>query len=44
MEEYFKIIFFISVGGKDLNFYVGPQAPFTNKNAFEEEKMFGKAP
>ena len=23
------------VGGKDLNFYVGPQAPFTNKNASE---------
>ena len=32
------------MGGKDLNFYVGPQAPFTNKNASEEEKMFGKAP
>ena len=31
------------VGGKDLNFYVGPQAPFTNKNASEEEKMLGKA-
>ena len=28
---------------KDLNFYVGPQAPFTNKNAAEEEKIFGKA-
>ena len=32
------------VGGKDLNFYVGPQAPFTNKNASKEEKMLGKAP
>ena len=32
------------VGGKDLNFYVGPQAPFTNKNASEGQKMFGKAP
>ena len=32
------------MGGKDLNFYVGSQAPFTNKNAFEKEKMFGKAP
>ena len=32
------------MGGKDLNFYVGPQAPFTNKNASKEEKMFGKAP
>ena len=32
------------VGGKGLNFYVGPQAPFTNKNASEEEKMLGKAP
>ena len=31
-------------GGKDLSFYVGPQAPFTNKNASEEEKMLGKAP
>ena len=32
------------MGGKDLSFYVGPQAPFTNKNASEEEKMLGKAP
>ena len=32
------------VGGKDSNFYIGPQAPFTNKNASEEEKMLGKAP
>ena len=32
------------MGGKDLNFYVGPQAPFTNKNVSEEKKMFGKAP
>ena len=32
------------VGGKDLNFYLGPQTPFTNKNASKEEKMFGKAP
>ena len=32
------------MGGKDLNFYVGPQAPFTNKNVSEEEKMFGKTP
>ena len=31
------------VGGKDLNFYIGPQAPFTNKNMSEEEKIFGKA-
>ena len=31
------------VGGKDLNFYVGPQAPITNKNTSEEEKTFGKA-
>ena len=30
--------------GKDLNFYVEPQAPFTNKNASEEEKMLEKAP
>ena len=29
--------------GKDLNFYVGPQAPITNKNTSEEEKTFGKA-
>ena len=34
----------ITVGGKDLNFYVGPQSPFTNKNVSEEEKMFRKAP
>ena len=32
------------MGGKDLNFYVGPQAPTTNKNTSEEEKTFGKAP
>ena len=32
------------VGGKDLSFCVGPQAPFINKNASEEEKMLGKAP
>ena len=31
------------MGGKDLNFYVEPQAPFTNKNASEEEKMLGNA-
>ena len=31
------------VEGKDLNFYVGPQAPITNKSTFEEEKTFGKA-
>ena len=29
-------------GGKD--FYVGPQAPITNKSTSEEEKTFGKAP
>ena len=27
-----------------MNFYVGPQAPFTNKNASEKEKMFWKGP
>ena len=32
------------VGGKDLNFYVGPQAPITNKSIFEEEKTFRNAP
>ena len=32
------------MGGKDLNFYGGPQAPTTDKNTFEEEKTFGKAP
>ena len=32
------------MGGKDLNFYVGPQAPFTNKNAFEKEKNVRKGP
>ena len=35
---------YINVGGKDLNFYVGSQAPITNKSTFEEEKTFGKAP
>ena len=29
------------MGGKDLNFYVEPQAPITNKNTSEEEKTFG---
>ena len=32
------------MGGKDLNFYVAPQAPFTNKNAFEEQKNVWKGP
>ena len=32
------------VGGKDLNFYVRPQGPITNKNKSEEEKTFGNAP
>ena len=34
----------VSMGGKDLNFNVGPQGLFTNKNASKEEKMLGKAP
>ena len=34
----------VSVRGKDLNFNVGPQGLFTNKNASKEEKMLGKAP
>ena len=34
----------VVVGGKDLNCYVGPQAPITNKSMSEEDKMFGKAP
>ena len=41
MEFYLKII---TVRGKDLNFYVGPQAPITNKSTSEEEKTFRKAP
>ena len=32
------------VGGIDLSFCVGPQAPFINKNASEEEKILGKSP
>ena len=31
------------MGGKDLSFCVGPQAPFINKSVFEEEKMLGKS-
>ena len=31
------------LGGKDLSFCVGPQTPFINKNASEEQKMLGKA-
>ena len=34
----------ICVGGKDLNFYVGSQAPITNKNTSKEEETFGNAP
>ena len=30
------------VGGKDSNFHIGPQAPFTNKNASEERKCWEK--
>ena len=32
------------VGGKNLSFCVGSQAPFTNKNTSEKEKMLGEAP
>ena len=32
------------VGSKDLSFYVGFKAPFTNNNASEEEKALGKTP
>ena len=41
---YIYIYIYIFVGGKDLNFYVGPQTPITNKSTSEEEKTFGKAP
>ena len=34
----------VIVGGKDLNFYIGPQALITNKSMSEEEKTFGKTP
>ena len=30
-------------GSKNLSFWVGPQAPFTNKNTSEEEKMLREA-
>ena len=43
ISTYFFDIRIVSVGGKDLSFCVGPQAPFINKNASEEEKMLGKA-
>ena len=42
--ENIYIYIYIFVGGKDLNFYVGPQTPITNKSTSEEEKTFGKAP
>ena len=32
------------MGGKNLSFCVGLQAPFTNKNTTEEEKMLEEAP
>ena len=32
------------MGGKDLSFGVGLKAPFTNNNASEEEKAWGKTP
>ena len=44
MSHYSKQIKIIIVGGKDLNFYVGSQAPITNKSTSKEEKTFGKAP
>ena len=28
--------------GKSLNFYIGPEAPFINENASEEEQMTGE--
>ena len=31
-------------GGQNLSFCVGLKAPLTNDNAFEEEKVLGKAP
>ena len=31
-------------GGQNLSFCVGLKAPFTNDNAFEEEKALGNAP
>ena len=40
---YIYIYIYMFVGSKDLNFYVGSQAPITNKSTFEEEKRFGKA-
>ena len=41
---FYKYNLNIYVGGKDLNFYVGPQAPITNKSTSKEEKTFGNAP
>ena len=32
------------VGGKDLSFYVGLKASFTNNNASKKEKVLGKTP
>ena len=37
IEIYVLYYVFIHVGGKGLNFFIGPYAPFTNKNASEEE-------
>ena len=42
-EVYIYIYIYVG-GGKDSNFYVGHQSPFTNKNASKEQKMFEKAP
>ena len=36
VKAYTSII--LIMGGKDLNFYVGPQTPITNKSTYEEEK------
>ena len=42
---YFIIQFiFAIVRGQNLSFCVGLKAPFTNNNAFEEEKALEKAP
>ena len=42
-NKYIYIYIYVFVGSKDLNFYVGSQAPITNKSTSKEEKTFGKA-
>ena len=44
LKPQLSIWIIVIVGGKDLSFCVELKVPFANSNAFEEEKVLGKAP